>query len=233
MDKLGDKVETIEKKSPWDSQQANIGRNPNFKRNQNQNTGKNGPDQDIRPPFQENYAEASHFEGPEEDTQVNLMGLDDEGEVFLSQYDQEAHILKQFQIQSGEYFDFGQRYDLAIFQVYKKYNLRSRRIDVPETNKKMVPNQPKKGKTITKPLKILSRSNTNPSDPIIEDFLIINQTMNNIPLPFLPRRQSKKLKRLMQENQQIMILILKRRKTQKTKKNTAARNPKVQIEKTL
>ena len=66
----------------------------NFRKNQNQNTGKNGPNQNIRPPFQENYAEASHSKGPEEDTQINLMGLDDEGEVFLSQDDQEAHILK-------------------------------------------------------------------------------------------------------------------------------------------
>ena len=84
MDKLLDRVEIIERKSPWDAQQANSGRNPNFRKNQNQNARKNIPDQNIRPPFQENYAEASHSEDPEPDTQINLMGLDDEEDVFLT-----------------------------------------------------------------------------------------------------------------------------------------------------
>lgn len=51
MDRLGDRVETIERKSPWDGQPGNTGRNPNFRKNQNPNTGKTGPDQNIRPPF--------------------------------------------------------------------------------------------------------------------------------------------------------------------------------------
>ena len=51
MDRLGDRVEIIERKSPWDGQPSNTGRNPNFKKNQNQNTGKTGVDQNIRPPF--------------------------------------------------------------------------------------------------------------------------------------------------------------------------------------
>ena len=44
MDRLGDRVETIERKAPWDGQQTNTGRNPNFRKNQNPNTGKNGLD---------------------------------------------------------------------------------------------------------------------------------------------------------------------------------------------
>ena len=68
MDKLMDGVENIERKSPWDGQQANSRRNPTFRKNQNQNAGKNIPDQNIRSPFQENYAEASHLEDPEQDT---------------------------------------------------------------------------------------------------------------------------------------------------------------------
>jgi len=35
MDRLGDRVETIEGKSPWDGQPSNARRNPNFKKNQN------------------------------------------------------------------------------------------------------------------------------------------------------------------------------------------------------
>lgn len=58
-----------------------------------------GPDQNIRPPFQENYAEASTSSEPTEDTQINLMGLNSEQQIFLTQEDQEVHILNKFQIQ--------------------------------------------------------------------------------------------------------------------------------------
>ncbi len=51
MDRLGDRVETIERKSPWDGQPSNTGRNTNFRENQNPNTGKTELDQNIRPPF--------------------------------------------------------------------------------------------------------------------------------------------------------------------------------------
>jgi len=135
MDRLGDEVETIERKYPWDGQPSNTGRNPNFRKNQNPNTGKTGLDQNIRSPFQENYAEASTSDEPMEDTQINLMGLNNEQQVFLTQEDQAAHILKQFQTESGESFDFREGYDTSIYRVHKQYNLRSRRIDVPETSK--------------------------------------------------------------------------------------------------
>jgi len=75
------------------------------------------------------------------------MGLDDDEDIFLTQDDQESHMLQQFQTQTGESFDFKQGYDSAIFEVHKQYNLRSRRnIDAPEQNKKTIPSQPKKGK---------------------------------------------------------------------------------------
>ena len=109
-------------------------RNPNFRRNQNQNTSKNGPDQNITPPFQENYAETSHPEDPEQDSQINLMGLDDEETVFLTQDDQELHMLQQLQTQSRESFNYKQGYDSAIFEVHKQYNLRSKKTLILVTN---------------------------------------------------------------------------------------------------
>ena len=66
-------------------------RNPNFRNNQN--IWKNGPDQNIRPPFQENFAETSHPEDPEQDTQINLMGINDEDTIFLTQDKQELYML--------------------------------------------------------------------------------------------------------------------------------------------
>lgn len=44
MDRLGDRVETIERKSSWEGQSNNI-RNTNFRKNQNPNVGRNDPDQ--------------------------------------------------------------------------------------------------------------------------------------------------------------------------------------------
>ena len=76
------------------------------------------------------------------------MSTDDkvEPEVFLSQDDQENHILETFQTHSGETFDFKEGYDTTIYEVHKQYNLRSRRIDVPENNKQKTTKQNIKGK---------------------------------------------------------------------------------------
>lgn len=56
-----DRIDNIERKPQWDNQQTPLVRNPNFRKNQNQNIGKNGSDQNIRPPFQENYVETPHL----------------------------------------------------------------------------------------------------------------------------------------------------------------------------
>ena len=169
MDRLGDRVETIEMKSPWDGQPSNTGRNPNFRKNQNSNTGKAGPDQNIRPPFQENYVESSTSSEPTEDTQINLMGLNSEQQIFLTQEDQKAHTLNQFQIQSGESFDVREGYDTAIYEVHKQYNLRSRRIDVLVINKQKDTKQSSKAKIKNPPVQTLPRKNSNSNSPTVED----------------------------------------------------------------
>ena len=83
MHSLGDRVGTVERKTSCDGQQGNTIRNPNFRKNQNPNVGRASPDQDIRPPFQENYVEASISSEPTEDTHINLMGLNSEQKNFL------------------------------------------------------------------------------------------------------------------------------------------------------
>ena len=144
MHKLGDRVETVERKSSWVGPQTNTVRNPNFRKNQNPNAGRVGPDQDIRPPFQENYIEASTSNEPTDDTHINLMGLNDEQQVFLTQEDQDDNDINQFQTKSGESFDFKEGYDTAVYEVHKQYKLRSRTIDVPEPVKTKDTKQPKK-----------------------------------------------------------------------------------------
>jgi len=169
MDRLGDRVETIERKSSWDGQRNNIGRNSNFRKKQNPNTGKVGPDQNIRPPFQENYSEASTSSEPTKDTQINLMGLNSEQQIFFTQEDQEAYTLNQFQIQSGESFDFKEEYDTAIYEVHKQYNKRRRRIDVPETNKRKDTKQPSEPKIKNPPIQTPPKTDPNPNHPTVKD----------------------------------------------------------------
>lgn len=105
------------------------------------------------------------------------MGLNNEREVFLTQDDQEAHILKQFKTQSGELFDFREGYDTTIYEVHKWYNLRSRIIDVPESNKQNASKQLVKGKAVPPHVQILSRSKNNPSNPII--VYVFDNQLNN------------------------------------------------------
>lgn len=64
------------------------------------------------------------------------MGLDSEQQIFLTQEDQETQSIKQFQLQSGESFDFKEGYDTIVYEVHKQYNLRSRRVDIPDDPKK-------------------------------------------------------------------------------------------------
>ena len=169
INRLGDRVETIERKSSWDGQPSNTARNPNFKKNQNLNTGKPGPNQNIRPPFQENYAEASTSSEPTKDTQINLMGLNTEQQIFLTQDDKKAHTLNQFQTKSGESFDFREGYDAAVYEVHKQYKLRSRTIDVPETSKQKDTRQCKKAKVNTFPIELPTRTDLKPKKPMVEN----------------------------------------------------------------
>jgi len=62
-----DRLENMERKTQWENQQPPLIRNPNFRKNPN--TGKIViPDQQIIPPFQENYVEDSQNHEEEEDT---------------------------------------------------------------------------------------------------------------------------------------------------------------------
>jgi len=78
MHRLGDRVESVERKSSWEGQHPNATRNPNFRKAQNTNASRSSPDRDIRPPFQENYTEASTSSEPTEETHMNLIDSKDE-----------------------------------------------------------------------------------------------------------------------------------------------------------
>ena len=182
MHRLGDSVENVEGKSSWEGQQSNTIRNPNFIKNQNPNVERASPDHDIRPPFQENYTEASPSSEPIEDTHMNLIDLKDEQQILLTQEDQDDHEINQFQTKSGESFDFKQGYDSAVYEVHKQYKLRTRTIDIPVSSKPKESKQHNKikGKAIiTEPVDITV---PNPHQVTIEDITDMQPSFDQ-PLP--------------------------------------------------
>ena len=87
MERKMDRLENMERKPQWDNQQQGPQiRNPNFRNNSTTSKSKEStPDQKIRPPFQENYVEISHQNEEDEDSQINLMGINDDNKDFLTQ----------------------------------------------------------------------------------------------------------------------------------------------------
>jgi len=182
MHRLGDRVESFERKSSWEAQQPNTIRNLNFRKNQNSNVGRASLDHDIRPPFQENYTEASISSDPTEETHMNLIDLKGEQQIFLTQEDQDDHEINQFQTKSGESFDFKQGYDSAVYEVHKQYKLRTRTIDIPVPSKSKEGKQPSKikGKAIvTEPADITV---PNPHQVTVEDITDMQPSIDQ-PLP--------------------------------------------------
>ena len=84
LQRLGERVENVERKASWEGQQSNTIRNPNFRKTQNINASRPNQDHDIRPPFQDNYVEGSTSSEPLEDTHMNLMDLKGEHQTVLS-----------------------------------------------------------------------------------------------------------------------------------------------------
>ena len=120
MERMMDRLENMERKPKWDNQQGPQIRNPNFRKNPN--TGKWREvvsDQQIRPPFQENYAESSHQNEEDQDTQINLMGVSEEKTIFFTQEEQEMYMLQQLHLDSGESFDYKQGYEYSNYKVDK------------------------------------------------------------------------------------------------------------------
>ena len=86
LEKLVDRLEIMEIKPQWDNQQQGPQiRNPNFMNNSDTSKPREGPaDQQIRPPFQKNYAESFHQNEEYQDTHNNLMGINDGNTIFLA-----------------------------------------------------------------------------------------------------------------------------------------------------
>lgn len=125
---------------PKESQGGPHIKNPNFRRNQpqiKQREPRNPTDQQqIRPPFQENYAKEENETADElEENQSNLFCEGEINNVFLTKEEQDLFLLAQQDVMSIESEDYKMGYQNAIMEVHKQYNLR---------NKKVAANPPKK-----------------------------------------------------------------------------------------
>ena len=113
LDRVVDRLENMEIKPNWENQPQI--RNPNFRKNNNPGKAKEAaPDQNIIPPFQQNYAESSQNQHDDEEDINIVMGGDDNETIFLTQEDLEVVKLQQISLDSNESFDFKQGYDLTI-----------------------------------------------------------------------------------------------------------------------
>jgi len=112
------------------------------------------------------------------------MGINSKQQIFMTQEDQEAHTLNQFQIQSGESFDFREGYDTTIYEVHKKYNLRRKRIDVPKNNKQKETKQTSKAKIKNPPIQTPPK---NPNHPTVEN-ISNSQKPNRQPSTSIPSK---------------------------------------------
>ena len=86
MERMMEKINLSERTPPMENQAnpQNINRNPKFRRDPPQNRPRDN-DQQISPPFQDNYVDEEGRESKElEENHVNLIGSDNEGDVFLA-----------------------------------------------------------------------------------------------------------------------------------------------------
>jgi hypothetical protein len=144
MERMMDRLDIADRTPPRENQPGPQIRNPNFRRNQPQirqreQREQRGPDQQIRPPFQENYVD----EGEEivedlDDVHINLMGINDNDSVFLTQEEHDLFLLSQTEIDHEESEDYKQGFENAIMEVHRQYNLRSKKSTDNPTKKTLI-----------------------------------------------------------------------------------------------
>jgi hypothetical protein len=138
MERMMERLTISERDPPRENEPAAQIQNPNFKRNPPQirqrdprdQREQRGPDQQIRPPLYENYAN----EGEEvieelEDTHINVMAIHDNEAIFLTQEEQEFFLLSQTKVSEEADDTEHQAFENAIKEAHQLYNLLSKKID--------------------------------------------------------------------------------------------------------
>jgi hypothetical protein len=138
MEKMMERLTITDRNPPRENQAAPQIRNPNFRRNPPQirqrdprdQREQRGPDQQIRPPLQENYVDDGEEVIEEfDDTHINLMGDHDHDHesIFLTQEEHEIFLLSQTEVNEEAEKTEQQAFENAIMEVHRQYNLRSKK----------------------------------------------------------------------------------------------------------
>lgn len=130
------------------SQNQNVqqARNQNFRRNtpKIKKREQKGLDQQIRPPFRENYTDdEGNIVEYLDYNQIILLGISDDETVFLAQEEHELFLIVETEMDSEKSREYKQGFENAITEVHRKYNLRSKK-NQDTANKKNAKNLGKK-----------------------------------------------------------------------------------------
>jgi hypothetical protein len=127
-----ERITVSDRNPPRDNAPAPQVRNPNFRRNPPQirqrdpreQREQRGPDQQIRPPLQDNYVcEGGEVIDELEDTHINLMGIHDNEAIFLTQEEHELFLLNQTKVSEEAEDAEQQAFENSILEVHHQYNL--------------------------------------------------------------------------------------------------------------
>jgi hypothetical protein len=139
MERMMEILDIIDRTPPRENQPGPQIRNPNFRTNQLQIRQREpreqrGPNQHIRPHFQENYDDEREetIEGID-DVHINLMGINDNDSIFLTQEEHDLFLLSHTEIDEEE--SDHQAFENSIIEVHRQYNLRSKKSNDNPTKK--------------------------------------------------------------------------------------------------
>lgn len=139
MERMMEKINLNDRVPPRENQINPQNRNiiPNFRRHHIQNRPRDN-DQQIRPPFQENYVDQEDKRETEmlEENHVNLIGSDSEGDDFLTEEEQGFFSSEQTENNHEDSEDYQLGFENAIMEVHRQYDLRRKRNEETAKNKK-------------------------------------------------------------------------------------------------
>ena len=122
--------EKISEKTPLRDNQPNPpnrNRNQNFRREQPQNKPRE-TDQQVRPPFNENYVDEDERDAkPIDESHLNLISSDNESEVYLTKEEQAFFSPNQNETNYEDPEDPAIDFQNAIIEAHRQYHLRSRK----------------------------------------------------------------------------------------------------------
>jgi hypothetical protein len=133
-----ERLTITDRNPPRENQAAPQIKNPNFRRNPPQirqryprdQQEQRGPNQQIKPPLQENYVDdGEEFIEEFDDAHINLMGDHDHDHesIFLTQEEHEIFLLSKTEVNEEAEKIEQQAFENSIMEFHRKYNLRSKK----------------------------------------------------------------------------------------------------------